>query len=127
MFSAPLRFLSIACSLVALLSLCAFASDQARSGSEASRAGIASKDYVATADPSGYAKPTPAQEQVREAAHGPVRELLDDADDIVVAPFASLSDGSDSDWVRRGVPALLALVVYGFGLGFLSRFAAGRA
>lgn len=127
MFSAPLRFLSVVCSLIALLSLGAFAIDQARSGSEASRAGIARQDHVTTDDPSGYANPTPAQERLREAVHGPVREALDDADDIVVAPFASISDGSSSAWARRGVPALLALVVYGFGLGFLARFASGRA
>ena len=37
------------------------------------------------------------------------------------------SSGSDSSWVRRGVPTLLALVVYGFGLSFLARYARGRA
>jgi hypothetical protein len=29
--------------------------------------------------------------------------------------------------VRRGVPTLIALVLYGFGLSFLARFARGRA
>jgi hypothetical protein len=29
--------------------------------------------------------------------------------------------------VRRGIPALVALVVYGFGLSFVARFSRGRA
>jgi hypothetical protein len=126
MFSTPLRYLSALASLVVLLSFAGFAIDQARSGSEASRAGIASVEYRTTADPSGYAKPAPAQERLREKAHTSARELLDDADDIALAPFASVADSSASAWVRRGVPGLIALVVYGFGLGYLSRYAAGR-
>lgn len=126
MFSAPLRYLSILASLVVLLSFAGFAVDQARSGSEASRAGIASQTYKTTPDPSGYAKPTPAQERLRERAHSTARELLDDADDIALTPFASITSSSSSAWVRRGVPGLIALVVYGFGLGYLSRYAAGR-
>ncbi|MCW3041461.1 MAG: hypothetical protein JWM31_3366 [Solirubrobacterales bacterium] len=128
MFSGPLRLLSIVASLAVLLSFAAFAVDEARSGSQASQAGIARNGQtVAAGDPAGYAKPTPAQEQVRQADHGGARELLDDADDVLMAPFASVSDGSSSAWVRRGFPALLGLAVYGFGLGFLSRFASGRA
>ena len=32
----------------------------------------------------------------------------------------------DSRWAQRGVFAVLALLVFGFGLGFLARFARGR-
>ena len=63
----------------------------------------------------------------RERAHSRTRELVDDADDILVAPFASIANGSDSSWVRRGVPTLIALIVYGFGLSFMARYARGRA
>lgn len=129
MFSGPLRVLSIVFSLVILLSFGAFAVDEARNGSDASTNAIASGDTKPTTSgtPAGYAKPTPAEEKAREAADGTVREALDDADDILMAPFASVSDGSSSSWVRRGFPALLGLLVYGFGLAYLSRFAAGRA
>lgn len=127
MLSGLARLLSVACSLVVLASFAAFAIDQARSGSEASRAGIARTDHVTTADPSGYADPTPEQERIREAAHGDARELLDDADDLLLAPLAWVTDDSSSAWARRTAPGLLALLVYGFGLGYLSRFAAGRA
>jgi hypothetical protein len=128
-FQAPLRAFSILASLVVLLSFAAFAIDQARSGSQSSQAGIARDGTSATpgADSAGYASPTPAQEKIREAAHGAVREALDDADDVLLAPFASVTENNSSSWMRRSIPGLLALAVYGFGVGFLSRFAAGKA
>ena len=39
--------------------------------------------------------------------------------DVLLAPFADLID-SDSAWVMHGLPALLALLLYGVGLGFLA-------
>jgi hypothetical protein len=127
MFSTPLRYLSILGSLIVLASFGAFAIDQIRSGSQTSTAGIEGTQVVKVNDPAGYADPTPAQERLREQLHGSVREVIDDADDVAVAPFAGISSSSSSAWVRRGVPALIGLFVYGFGLAFLARFAAGRA
>lgn len=129
MFATPLRLLSVFCSLVVFLSFCGFAVDEARSGSESSQAGIAGTTVPVPQDtsPASYASPTAAEERVRERADSGPRELLDDVDDIVIAPFAFVTDGSDSGWARRGVPAAIALAVYAFGLGFLARFATGRA
>ncbi len=127
MLSGPLRAFSIVASLIVVLSFAAFAVDQARSGSQSSQAGITGQATVQAPDPAGYAKPTPAQERLREAADSGPREVLDDADDVLISPFAFVTENSSSAWVRRGVPLLVALFVYGFGLGFLSRFAAGRA
>jgi hypothetical protein len=53
--------------------------------------------------------------------------VIDDADDILVTPFAPVTADSSSSWARRGIPTLLALIVYGFGLAFLARFMRGRA
>ena len=43
-----------------------------------------------------------------------------DANDVLLGPFVSLVDGSDSRWVTHGVPAILALLLYGFCLGMLA-------
>ncbi len=126
-FQGPLRLASVVASLVVVFSFAAFAIDEARSGSRSSRAGIAGTTFTAVTDPSGFADPSPAQERVREADHGAAREALDDADDVLLAPVAFVTQDNPSAWMRRSIPALLALAVYGFGLGFLSRFAAGRA
>ncbi len=63
--------------------------------------------------------PSSPQETARERQNGPVREAIDDANDVLLAPFASVID-SDSAWVNHGVPALLGLLLYGVGLGLLA-------
>ena len=129
MLATPLRLLSVFCSLVVLLSFVGFAVDEARSGSESSQAGIAGTAVAPeeASSPAGYARPTAAEERAREAADSGPRELLDDVDDVLIAPFAFVTDGSESAWGRRGPPAVLALLFYAFGLGYLARFATGRA
>lgn len=120
MLARPIRIAAtIACVFVAL-GFGAFVIDQARGASKASVSGI-------NGDPATFSNPSPDQERLREKQHTKVREFIDDVNDVLLSPFAGLVDSSKSKWVRRLIPALLALLVYGFGGGFLSRFAAGRA
>jgi hypothetical protein len=116
-----LRTVSIVASAIVLLSFALFAIDEVRDASEQSAATIAGLEATRSSDPS------PRQERARERAHSGPREAVDDADDVLVAPFASVVSSSDSSWVRRGVPTLIALLVYGFGVSFLARYARGRA
>ena len=51
--------------------------------------------------------------------NGTVHELVDDANDVLLGPFTGLVD-SNERWVTHGVPTLLALLLYGFGLGMLA-------
>jgi hypothetical protein len=115
-----LRTGSIVASAIVLLSFALFAIDETRDASQKSAAGIAGLEATRRSDPS------PRQERARERAHSRTREAIDDADDVLVAPFAPIASDWDSSWARRGVPSLIALVVYGFGLSFLARFARGR-
>jgi hypothetical protein len=64
--------------------------------------------------------PTPADEAAREAAHGDLREVVDDVNDVLLGPFSDIVDPNDDVWFARGVPTILALLLYGFGLGFLA-------
>ncbi|CAA9477580.1 MAG: hypothetical protein AVDCRST_MAG67-631 [uncultured Solirubrobacteraceae bacterium] len=113
-----LRFLAIALSLIVACGFILFAVADIDRASDASRNRI-------TGDPRA-ADPTPAGERERERRNGAVREAIDDANDVLLRPFAAVSANADSRWVRRGVPALLGLLVYGFLLGFASRYAKGR-
>jgi hypothetical protein len=115
-----LRTVSVVAGAIVLLSFALFAIDETRDASERTTAAIAGLEATRTSDPSA------SQERARERAHSRVRETIDDADDVLVAPFAGLVDSSSSSWVRRGVPTLIALVLYGFGLSFLARYARGR-
>jgi len=116
-----LRTAAVIASAIVLVSFGLFAIDETRDASNASIAGIAGLEATRVADP------TASEERAREKAHGKVHEAIDDADDVLVKPFASVADGSSSSWVRRGLPTLLALLIYGLGLSFLARFTRGRA
>jgi hypothetical protein len=116
-----LRTVAGVASAIVLLSFALFAIDETRDAANASAAAVAGLDATRTANP------TAGQERARERAHTRVRELIDDADDILVAPFAPVTANASSAWVSRGIPTLLALFVYGFGLSFLARFTRGRA
>jgi hypothetical protein len=120
-FEGLLRTASVVASAIVLVSFALFALDETRNASKESAAAVAGLEATRSSDPS------PREERARERAHSRTRELIDDADDVLVTPFASIVGGSDSSWVRRGVPTALALLVYGFGLSFLARYARGRA
>jgi hypothetical protein len=109
----------VACAVV-LVSFALFALDETRDASARSAAEVAGRE--AARRPA----PTDTQERARERANGPVREAIDDANDVLLAPFA-FAEPSGGAWARRGVPALVALFVYGAGLPFLARFASARS
>jgi hypothetical protein len=112
-----LRIAAMLVSVVVVLSFVLFAIDELNGASQRNEAKLA-QDLEAN--------PPPAAERQREKDHGTVREAIDDANDVVVSPFQGIASSNDSLWVQRGVPALLALLVFGFGLGFLARYTRGR-
>jgi hypothetical protein len=61
------------------------------------------------------------------AHHGQPRRFIDGAARALTSPFRAIVERSSSQWVLHGVPALLALLVYGVGLGYLARFSSGMA
>lgn len=97
-----------------------FAADGARSASDATRTEIEGRQAARSAGP------TPEQERARELANSDAREVIDDVNDVLLSPFAPVTEDSGSRWARRSVPAAIALLVYGFGGGYLARYAQGR-
>jgi hypothetical protein len=111
-----IRYLAIAISVIVVLGFAMFAVNEADKGSQAQQdklereLGHAPNDLVA---------PNAHDEAFREAHQGKFHEAIDDANDVLLRPFVDLVD-SDSAWVNHGIPALLALLIYGFGLGMLA-------
>ena len=118
MLERPIRYLAITLSLFIAVGFMLFVLDDSRRASNAIQNRIA--------DGSAATSPTPAGERERERRHGDVREAIDDVNDVLLSPFAGVSDSATSRWVRRGVPSLLGLLVYGFGLGYVARFMTAR-
>jgi hypothetical protein len=110
-----IRFVAIAISVVVVLGFALFAIDETDKGSKAQQAKL-ERELGTTHDPIA---PSADQEAARERTHGKVRETIDDANDVLLRPFVDLVD-SKSAWVNHGIPALLALLIYGFGLGLLA-------
>jgi hypothetical protein len=112
----PLRIVAMILSLLVVAGFTLFALD------DVGRASAQSRDRVAGID---APDPTPAAERTREQRDGRARELVDDANDVLLRPFAGIVADAPSRWVQRGVPALLGLLVYGFLPGYLARYTRG--
>jgi hypothetical protein len=117
---AILRTLAIACSVIVGLSFAMFAVDEMDRGSKTQQQALGEstgKKEQFAIDP----VPTAEQEYLREQRHSSAREAIDDANDVLLQPFDGLVT-SNSNWAIRGVPSLIALLVYGLGLGLLANF-----
>jgi len=106
MIDGALRGVAVLASAIVALSFVLFAVEEVRSASERQQSAIVD--------------PGPGAERQRAADHTPAREAVDDANDVLLKPFAGLVH-SDNAWATRGIPALLGLLVYGLGLAYLAR------
>jgi predicted PurR-regulated permease PerM len=107
-----LRFASIAICLVVVASFVTFAVGQTKSASGRQQQELAS--------PAEQAAAAQAQAQAPPQRESSVHKALDEVSGELTSPFAGIVSGS-SEWASRGAKLLLALLVYGFGLGYLAR------
>ena len=112
------RLVAIVCSGLVLLGFAYFATDEMSRGSQNQQNALGA-ELDGAPDPAPVA-PSPDEEAAREHVNGTVREAVEDANDVLLGPFAGLVGGSDNRWVTHGVPAILALLLYGFCLGMLA-------
>jgi hypothetical protein len=110
--------LAIVCSGLVLLGFAFFATDELDRGSKTQQGKLDRELSGEVGDPTPIA-PTPVQEAARERVNGKFREGVDDINDVLLGPFTKLVNSNDR-WVSHGVPALLALLLYGLGLGTLA-------
>jgi hypothetical protein len=112
------RLVAIITSGIVLLGFGFFATDELGRGSQNQQNKLDKEVTGALADPAPIA-PTSDQEASRERVNGTFHEAVDDANDVLLGPFTDIVDSNDR-WVTHGVPALLALLLYGLGLGTLA-------
>lgn len=105
---------STLCTAVVVLSFVLFAVEEANAGSTTQQNKI---DNVDQASPSAQA------ERARERKHSKIRELVDDANDQLTSPFDGIAGSTSNIWVQRGVPALLAVLLYFVLLRVLAGYA----
>lgn len=102
----------VAC-LIVICSFALFAIDQAGSASKHQQ------NEVNEGSPATAAT-NPAPSGARHS-EGAVRQAIDDASSTLTSPFSAATDGVHNQWAIRGIGAVLALLVYGFALGYLVR------
>jgi hypothetical protein len=114
-----LRLASIVICLIVIASFAAFAIDQTKGASSEQTEQLSSE--VPGAKPAD-AKPAPGTVAHESSA----RKTLDEASNKLTSPFNGITSGFSSEWASRGVKLLLALVVYGFAVGYVVRFLSVR-
>lgn len=113
MIAGVIRLAAVTACLVVAVGFLLFALDSGGGASQRQQQEISAPGSV---PPVGQ----PAPVAPRDGLRGRIENL----DRILLSPFAV---SSTNPWVANGIPALIALLVYGFGLGFLARFIRSRA
>jgi hypothetical protein len=120
-------WVSTIAALVLIASFGMFAIDQASDGSKQQVAKLGSEiEPGAVKANVNQADPSPKTERAREKEHGDVREAIDDVDDVLVSPFTGVVDSS-SIWTQRGVPTLIAFLLFAVALRILAAYLPGGA
>jgi len=132
-FARILRLASFVICLIAIASFALFAINQTGAASAHQQKvlnGEAAAPSIA-GSPNASGEPSPAGATSHQAgAHSSgshseqessARSVIDDASNALTSPFSGVTAGSSSEWTIRSTRLLLALAVYGFGLGFLAR------
>ena len=122
LLSRTLRLASVVICLIVIASFTVFAVNQTSSASAHQQEVLnnevakpsASAGSASHASGSSTASGSPSHESS-------VHEAIDDASNELTSPFSGVTAGSSSEWVIRSANLALALVVYGFGLGYLAR------
>ena len=111
--SRALRTAAFVCCLLIVASFAMFARDQMAGASQHQQT-----ELVAGASPTG-----PSNAPSKPPAQP--RRFIDDTAKTLTAPFDAIVRSSNP-WVKHGLPALFAVLVYGLGLGYLARYSAAR-
>jgi hypothetical protein len=117
-FECVVRRLAITLGVIVAFGFVLFAVDDFGRASDASRGKMVGD--------AGAVDPTPRDERERERRDSMAREVVDDVNDVLLRPFTGISATADNRWVRRGVPTLLGLLVYGVLLGYVARYGKAR-
>jgi hypothetical protein len=115
-----LRLASFLICLIVIASFIVFAANQTKSASNEQREVLNGTGTVE----SGAGG---ASSHVKRPHKNAFHKALDEASAELTSPFSGIFSGSHSEWGTRGGELILALLVYGFGLGFIARVIRVRA
>lgn len=114
MIDGAIRMVAIVASLIVVAGFTLFAVDELTGASQ--------RQQTWVENPGSEPGPTTPTRKPRSD----VRKAIEDVNEVLLSPFEGLAQ-TGSAWVNHIVPTLLALLVYGLGLGFLARYIKQRA
>jgi hypothetical protein len=106
-----LRLASFVICVIVIASFVVFAVDQTKTASGHQQ------EQLATSGSSSGAQGSKGGGSHKSGLH----KAIDEASSELTSPFSSIVSNSNSEWAERSFGLLLALLVYGFGLGYLAR------
>lgn len=109
-----LRFASIAICVLVALSFLIFAADKTKTASGGQQAALAN----------GAEHGREAHTKEKKSGF---HKAIDEAASQFTSPFADIVSSASSEWGSQMIKLLLALLVYGFGLGYIARLIRVRA
>jgi hypothetical protein len=118
LLSRTLHLASVFICLVVIASFAVFAVNQTSSASAHQQEVLNNE----VAKPSTAAVSGTTRASVSSSHESALHEAIDEASKAFTSPFDSITAGWSSEWLIHGANLALALVVYGFGLGYLARF-----
>jgi len=106
-----------------MASFAIFAVGEAKSASGHQREalGPAPATAITSSAPVAAPAPQPATAPTQGAHQSGLHQAIDNAAGSLTSPFSGLVSGSADEWAIRAFKLLAALLVYGFGLGYLAR------
>lgn len=117
LLSRTLHLASVFICLIVIASFTVFAVNQTSSASAHQQQVLnneVAKPSTASVSGATGASPSSSHESV-------VHEAVDEASKAFTSPFDGITAGWSSEWLIRSANLALALVVYGFALGYLAR------
>jgi hypothetical protein len=103
-----LTWASMAACLLVIASFVIFAFDQTSSASTRQQEEV-------------FGQPKSTSTTASTAKKGTAHRAIDDVANELTSPFSAITAGASNEWVIRGVGLACALIVYGFGLGYVAR------
>jgi hypothetical protein len=114
--ASALRLASFVLCLIVVASFALFAINQT------SNASAHQQQELNEAAPTTATGSTPDSAAPRtHSSKSSARKVIDEASEAITSPFSVAADATSDQWLKRAINLLLALLVYGFGLGFLAR------
>ncbi|HEY2181227.1 MAG TPA: hypothetical protein VGH09_06105 [Solirubrobacteraceae bacterium] len=110
-----LKLASLALCLVVIASFALFAINRTSDASAHQQQEVNGETTGGAGEPSSAIAPD------NGGRKGSARRTIDEVAEAVESPFAAITEGSSSEWLIHSVQLAIALVVYGFGLGYIAR------